>query len=190
MPTLCFIDIETGGFDPKANPITQIACLAVDSETAQIVDTYEAKIRFRRENCHAKAMSLRSYDGWDAVSKHPKEVAHDFKAFLDKHASIKRVSKEDKPFRLAIPVAYNAKFDVDFLVEWFKRLDTFFAADAGQRLCVMELSKWYFSKHSNLERPNSFKLVDVASYFGIDLSNAHDALADITATYEIWKRII
>jgi oligoribonuclease (3'-5' exoribonuclease) len=43
--SIVFVDLETGGLDPKKHPITQIAAIAVDEEFREL-EVFEAKVIF------------------------------------------------------------------------------------------------------------------------------------------------
>jgi oligoribonuclease (3'-5' exoribonuclease) len=48
---IVFVDIETGGLDPKKHPVIQIGAAAVDG-SLEVLEAFEAKIQFdeRRAN--------------------------------------------------------------------------------------------------------------------------------------------
>ena len=94
------------------------------------------------------------------------------------------------------PVAYNGKFDMDFLKSWFEKVgqvtgkNNWFGSFFNYRL-VDPLAIIYGMRYAGLmPELKNFKLVTVCEHFGIDLGEAaHDALADIQATKALLKRL-
>ena len=56
-------------------------------------------------------------------------------------------------------------------------------------LCTLQRSLWYFQENPHAERPANLKLGTLAQHFGIELDNAHDALADVRATVKLYKAL-
>lgn len=87
-------------------------------------------------------------------------------------------------------VAHNAEFDGTFLREWFERLGLFLPA-SYRVFCTLHRAMWLFHENRSLTQPSDFKLGTLCSYFGISLplQEAHDALADVRATVELYRRM-
>lgn len=87
-------------------------------------------------------------------------------------------------------VAHNAEFDGAFLRKWFERLRLFLPA-SYRVFCTLHRAMWLFHEDRLLTPPNDFKLGTLCQYFGVALraSQAHDALADVRATVELYRRI-
>jgi DNA polymerase III epsilon subunit-like protein len=87
-------------------------------------------------------------------------------------------------------VAHNAEFDGPFLRSWFERLGLFFPG-SYRVSCTMQRAMWLFHEDQSLTPPADFRLGTLCEYFGAVLrpSEAHDALADVRATVELYRRM-
>ena len=99
------------------------------------------------------------------------------------------VSKFDKQDKFFI-VAYNAKFDVDFLRAFFrKNNDNYFNSWFwSANIDVMSIAAFYFSLKKEKTQIESFKLESICRLLGVDLyGNFHTAADDIRFTRELYK---
>ena len=99
---LVFFDIETGGIDPKRHPIIQLAAIAVDERLAML-EAFEAKIQFDVRKAKAKSLRKNHYHPgvWSQEACEPLEAAHDFAAFLRRHATVPALSGRGGMSRLS-----------------------------------------------------------------------------------------
>lgn len=180
---LIYIDTETDGLDPKKNSIIQIAGIIRVNGLDEEFDFKMAPWEGRESNPEALAISGRTIE---EVKGYPDQRAifQLFMALLGR--SVDRYNKADK-FMFC---AYNARFDDDFLREWFavngdKYYGSWFWTPA---LDVMQLAAFYLMQKRHT-MPN-FKLATVyETIIGKPMEGAHDALADIKATRDIAKVI-
>lgn len=185
---LIFCDLETGGLDPKRHPIIQIAAVAVN-ENLEAVEAFEAKIHFDEKKASADALRKNHYHPgvWQNEGKPAQDVAKEFAAFLRRHATLPMLSAKGEFYRVAQLVAHNAAFDGPFLFAWFEKQGVYLPAKRLV-LCTMQLAMWQFWL-PGAESPQSFKLADLCEHFGVPFhaAKAHDALADVTATVELFR---
>jgi DNA polymerase III epsilon subunit-like protein len=189
--SVVFFDTETGGLTP-AHPTIQLAAIAVDSEWNEL-ETFERKISFDVAKADPEALKLNHYDAraWqDAFSE--KVVVGLFAAFLKRHASVELVSRRTgNPYSVARLAGHNVVgFDLEWLAAAFKRHGQFFAADFRSVCDTRHGAVWFFEAHPELERPADFKLVTLATYFGIPTDGAHDALFDVRLSIALARRIV
>jgi oligoribonuclease (3'-5' exoribonuclease) len=99
---LVFLDLETGGTNPKRHPIIQLAAIAVDHHLDP-VEAFEAKIRFDEAKACRHSLRKNHYRRslWAIEALPPEEVARSFAEFLRRHAAVPMVSAEGKPYFLA-----------------------------------------------------------------------------------------
>lgn len=81
-------------------------------------------------------------------------------------------------------VAYNLPFDLTLLYTEFSRYDIDFPKEYGKYLDPLVIDK-AVDKY----RRGSRKLIDTAKFYGYDLSNAHEAEADVLATIYIARAL-
>lgn len=187
---LVFFDLETGGLDPKRNPIIQLAAVAVDSHL-EVLEGFEAKICFDPKKAAAHALRKNHYHPgrWAAEAREGVEVAKDFAAFLKRHATVHALSAKGDTYRVAQLVAHNAAFDGPFLQTWFGKQNVFLPA-RRLVLCTMQLAMWHFTL-SDDKAPSNFQLATLCEHFDVSFhaAAAHEALADATATVRLFQAI-
>lgn len=188
---LIFIDLETGGSDPKRHPIIQLAAIAVDKRL-EAVEGFEAKVRFNPKCANAYSLRKNSYHPgiWATEAREPKEVAKEFAQFLRRHATVSALSSKGERYDVAQLVAHNAAFDGPFLSEWYQRLDIYLPA-RRQLLCTLQLAMWHVAI-SGGKPPTNFQLATLCAHLGVPFhaAKAHDALGDVTATVQLYRALV
>jgi DNA polymerase III epsilon subunit-like protein len=189
---LIFVDLETGGPDPKRHPIIQIAAIAVDGESLASLEAIELKLRVdeRRATKYALRKNLYSRKLWQEKAWPEEEAARRFADFLKRHATHSEISRNGSEYYLAHLVAHNAEFDVAFLNSWYDRLKMYFPA-RRQALCTLQRCLWYFFENPSGAPPN-FRLDTLCRHFGVTFAaaDAHDALGDVRATVALYKALV
>lgn len=185
---LVFIDLETGGLDPKRHPIIQLAAVAVD-EQWEVLEAFEAKVKFDTHRANAHSLRKNHYHPgiWATEAREAKIVARNFAEFLRRHATSPALSAQGKSYQVAQLVAHNAAFDGPFISTWFDKLDLYLPA-RRQVLCTLQLANWYFAL-VDVKPPANFQLATLCAYFGIPFhaAAAHEALADVIATVQLFR---
>ncbi len=176
-----WIDFETSGLNPQTCGITQMAYL-IEAEDGTIIDEGEFNIKpFEGAEIQSEALKITGKT-YDEVMAYPdeKDVLEEFLGQLRLY--VDKMNKEDN---LTIG-AYNASFDIDFLRAWIDRYHrnffTYFNYHACDPLALLRILRW--EGKVNLQ---SLKLKTVyEAIFNKELK-AHDASADIRATYEVYQ---
>jgi len=180
-----FLDVETTGLDPNANEIFQISGIITDQ---QLNVLEECDWRFRPlslENVEPDAltktgMTLESLGGLPLSAK---EVYGNLIEMLSRHCD--RFNKLDKLHF----VAYNAKFDSDFIRRFFeKNGDQYYGSWFwNPAICAMQATAWMTMRVRGA-LPN-FKLGTVCACAGLewDEEKAHDASYDVHKTLELYQ---
>jgi DNA polymerase III epsilon subunit-like protein len=185
---LLFVDLETGGLDPKKHPITQIAAIAVNEEL-EAIEAFEVKVRFDERKANADSLRKNHYHPgvWAREGMAASVAAKGFADFLRRHASVPMLSAKGESYHVAQLVAHNAAFDGPFLFEWYEKQDLYLPAKR-LLLCTMQLAMWQFWTTGSIS-PASFKLQDLCQHFGVPFhaAKAHDALGDVTATLQLFR---
>lgn len=182
-----FFDLETDSLELDCQ-IIQLGAVAMKGD--RIVDQFEAKLKFDESKSNPEALKLNGYskEAWiNAVE--PAVVCKQFAKWLEPYKVIEKISnKKGTPFKVAKLAGFNAPiFDVPRLQSLFKQHDVFLPADY-RILDVMQMALWYFEL-TGISTPESLKLSKLCEYFGVPLTNAHDALADVIATAALSFRI-
>lgn len=192
---IVFFDLETGGLDMK-HPIIQIAAAAVDYEWTNL-GSFERKLKFDPAACDPEALRINHYtdEAWEKAQE-PRAVLHEFAGWLSTYRSVKLVSKRTgNPYVVARVAGHNAQFDVDRLSAFFKSWHEFLAIDFGSVLDTRQGAIWYFEERRRrgiplLELPRDYKLGTLARWFGIEVKEQHEALADVRLTIEVAKHLL
>ena len=178
-----YLDLETTGTNPYSCGIHQVAATAVvgggEWEKVWHIKPHDGAI---------------FQDGWDVADVGQETVRNypttdeqfytEFLAWLT--TFVNKFDRQDKMFL----IGWNTRFDEDFLRQVFKRRNNNFFGSYffTPSLDVMQLAAWQLAH----VRPTlaNFKQTTVYEYlFAKELEDAHDALADIRATREIYKQI-
>lgn len=203
---IVFVDLETTGLDPEAHTPIQIAAIACElvsypADGRRVLEElarFETKIRFKKERATPRALAVNSYDAdtWAAEAVHPAEASQSFGRFLEPYRDVEVISKRRGTlYKVAQLAGHNARFDVDFLAAWYRKLGTFMAG-SFRPLCTMNLAmiRALESGHGltpeQFSAPDGFKLSTLCELFGIvvhtpDESALHDANYDVRATLEL-----
>lgn len=209
------LDFETGGLKCQECACTQIAIHAVRLDTFETIDRYVAYIApycKRPDKLPNKRKVLRSkYDQensepmvyeekaltysaitMDMLEKHGvdiKQVASDVIQFIKANTMSK--GRSSKPFL----IGQNIGFDIGFMQQLMEYGD-----QTGEWSKVMRGTTDYYGNFqptyvdtiilgqlalSHLDNVTSYKLEILAERLGIELDDAHDADADVTATTNI-----
>ena len=172
-----WLDTETTGLDPDKHGIIQLAMIIdIDGEKK---DSLVLNMRPTGRIATPEALEvngctneqIRGFEPWESVY-------HKVVEFMGKY--VDKFDKEDK-FILG---GQNVGFDSDMMMSWFKHCGDkywFSWVKAGayiDTLRVITFLQWSGKVPILENRKNE----TICKHFGIDLSNAHDAMADIEAT--------
>lgn len=175
MNFLC-LDLETSGFDPNKCAITEIAAIPIiNGVKGEPFVSYVRPHEGARIDPEALKITKMTYDQlWKFPE--PKEVIESFLDWVD--------SKETM-FTL---LGHNVPFDRRFLYSFFTRNAAhgdFVTRFRPDDVCTEDMARKALKNKSNA--PKSMSLGSLCKYFDIKLDNAHSALPDIEATYELYQ---
>jgi len=183
MKKVLWFDTETTGLDAEKNDIIQFAAMVEIDKI--IVDEFQIKMQpIDYENISPKALEVHGNTIEDLKSFIPaKDGYREIYLFLNKH--IDRFNKTDK----FLSAGQNVRFDIDFLrANFIKNNNNYFGAYFDYHFLDLQ-SVTALAVRNGLINPMSYKLVDVAFCVGVSLENAHDAIADIKATREVFLKL-
>jgi len=180
---ICFVDVETTGLDPKVHAIIQ---LSGSIQKGDLVDEFDYRLKpFKGDMLSPSTTAVHGYTKED-IEKFPESIEsyNKFIKLLD--STVNKYDKKDKLFL----AAFNATFDDGFLRRLFEKCGNKFYGSYfwWPPLDVAILAAEYL-KETRHTMPD-FKLSTVyATIFGTPFIDAHDALADIKATREIYLKV-
>ena len=179
-----WLDLETGGLEPKTNPILQLGCI-IEIDGRRI---WERKLICRGfDGCeiHPKALEVNGLDS-KKVKQWPSEDEL-YKSLLEiLHKFVNRYDKTDK----FVIGGYNVSFDVGFLREMFKRQgDPYFGAWFAFQFIDPSSIVRFIQYAGAMDEFARMKLVDLAKHFEVDRPDAHDALADVEMTIDVVNKM-
>jgi len=172
---LAFVDLETTGLNPHKHEIIEIGCLiAKQNDTGEWVVSEEFEFKVQPEHIETaepEALRINHYDESTWMFGHSQQEA------------LKTLSKKCDG---CVMVGQNVSFDYAFLATKFGKYDIadpFFYA----KLDTISLAYMRFRKDSEM---TSFTLRELCEKLGVQNNKAHTALADIRATFEVFKKLM
>ncbi len=172
---LAFVDLETTGINPFTHEIIEIGCLVAkqnDNGEWVTVEEFEFKVKPEHiETAQPEALRINHYDESAWMFAHTQEQA------------LQALSQKCDG---CVMVGQNVSFDYAFLAAKFGKYnikDPFFYA----KLDTISLAYMRFRKDATM---TSFTLRELCERLGIKNEKAHSALADIRATFEVFKRLM
>jgi DNA polymerase III epsilon subunit-like protein len=176
---LAFIDLETTGLSPDRHEIIEIGGLIVKQipqagrgPKLEVIDEFEFKVKPEHiETAESEALRINGYNEADWL------FAPGLKEVMEVVA--------DKT-RDACLVGFNIYFDWKFLEAAFAKTGVVPKMHYHRiEVMSMALVKLYHD-----EQAHSFSLKGVAERLGVKNEQAHTALSDIKATFEIYKKLL
>lgn len=183
-----WIDTETTGIDPSNSAAFQVACVLVDNgqlicERCFFLNPLSETIKY-----HEGAGSVHGYSE-EQIKEFPPEKEEVLKIAAFFAEARELFKKDGSKTEKMIIAGYKVGFDIGHIKALLERngyqLEDYFmsiVADVFLQVKKAEVQK-------ALPYLPDRKLGTVAKHLGVSLENAHDALADITATREVAKRL-
>jgi DNA polymerase-3 subunit epsilon len=180
---ILYFDTETSGLDSKTNDILTIGgIIEIDGEVEE--EFYLEMQSFNYDNISEEALKINGLELKKIKTfMSPKLAYKQLQRIFSKY--INRYNKLDK----FTCVGHNVRFDLDFLTEfWKKNNDKYLGSYIDYHFLdtMVILNLMMYKKAIQLE---NCKLVTATQKFGIKL-DAHNAMNDIKATRELFKKLI
>lgn len=184
-----FIDIESTGTDRDLDQIIEFACIITGDDLVPI-DSLHMKLKttLKPDQLSPSAIEKTGMT-YDVIMSHPYTQAEGYQMLTEFLSTyVDRYNKKDK---LQF-VAYNAKFDSDFVRKLFSDMnDNFYGSYFWHPpLCIMEIFA-FMVREDRASFPD-FKLETLVKAAGIewDETKAHEALYDILQSIELYKKLL
>lgn len=176
---LAFIDVETTGLDADKHELIEVGCVLarqVSQEgkgpSIEVLDEFEYKIIPEHlETADPESLAINGYTAEKWANAIPLAEA---------------MGKFSERVRGASFVAHNAFFDYEFIDHAFKKTGTRNFMHY-HRLDTISIA---FAKLYDVPEVEKFSLRFLCEYFGITNKNAHTALSDARATFEVYKKLL
>jgi DNA polymerase-3 subunit epsilon len=173
-----FIDTETTGLDPDKHELIQIAGIVMrianpsDPSTYELIEEFEYKIKPERiGDANPLSLKINQYDPskWtEALSL--KEAMH-------------LVNAKTKD---SVMIAHNVAFDSAFLEKAFKNVGLVNTMHY-HRLDTVSMAYALLKNNKDVDH---LSLRALCNYFDIHREGEHEALADVRATVELYKKLM
>lgn len=184
---LIFVDLEMTGLDPTRHEILEIGALVVNPKTLAIEKEYEVKVQPEHiETADPEALKVNGYKAENWTGAKPiVQVLEEFNNLAP--------GGMIAGWNLALDFVF---LDVAFRRHGIKRNFDYHALD------VLPLA-WFHSTfprqaqdrsgqapQGNSEQVNELKLSKFCEYFEIPRGAKHQAMADVKATYQLFRKLI
>lgn len=176
---LAFIDLETTGTNPQKHEIIEIGCVLAKQEpgpggksTIKKLEEFDIKVKPKRiEDAEPGALRVNRYSESEWL----------FAVELEE--ALKTLNEKVKD---AIIIAQNVSFDWAFLAKALH--------ESGMKE-EMNYHKWdlasvAFGALKDDDSLQKFTMRSLCEHFGVVNENAHTALSDARASYEVYKKIL
>lgn len=184
---LVMYDTETSGLSPWKAEIIQIAAVAyqIEGREWQQVGEFERKLRFDESKASQEALEMNCYDPltWETEAIDSHDALSDFNNWCKPYRDVERVSKKSgKSFYNLRTGGHNvASFDAEFVRSWYKKHNEFCPMDYSAVIDTLHLARSLFTLWFPEYPLENHKLETLCGVYGIELTDAHDALADVKA---------
>ncbi len=168
---LAFIDIETTGLDVILHEIVHIGCVLTTPDL-KVIEEFELKIKPERiEKADPVSLKISHYDPflWGSALT----LREAMNIFTDK-------------VKDCIMVGQNVAFDAGFLEHAYSRMNMVNSMHY-HKLDTISIAWAKLHKDPDFEH---FSLREMCIRFDIKNENAHTALSDARATYELYKKLM
>jgi len=181
---IAYFDVETGGVDPHQHGLLQIAMILEIDGLIEEQDSWFVR-PYPQDKIDPEALEINGIEaGQFDTFRDPRELLTDvILPMLARH--VDRYERTDK----FTPAGYNVRFDIDFLRQWFvKGGEKYYGSYFNYRFVDPLPLLYWLCLERRIVLPD-YKLVTVCNHLGIEIVNAHDAMADIRATREVVQHL-
>lgn len=182
---ILWYDTETTGLTENSAMFQISGVIEIDGEVKEEFDIFchpHEDADISEQALEVTGMSREELDGFQSPKKAYEELVEIFSKYIDKF------DREDK----FIIAGQNVKFDIDVLNRFFKRNnDNYLGSFLNYKQVFDTLSVYTALEIANVvPKLENHKLETICKIMGVELSNAHNSLADIKATKEVGDKLL
>ncbi|MCR4283843.1 MAG: 3'-5' exonuclease [Parcubacteria group bacterium] len=176
---LAFTDLETTGLDAHEHEIIEIGCIIARQAPAliggpkiEVMEEFLLKVKPEHlETADPEALKINGYN--EAEWKDAIPLKEAMEIFANKTVD-------------AALIAQNVSFDWVFLDEAFRKT----GVENKMHYHKLDVISFAFAKLYDKPDAQKFSLRALCKYLGVRNEKEHSALADIRATFEVYKKLI
>ena len=182
-------DLETGGFNPQENLLTEIAFIVIDGFSLQEKYRYSSYI-YPYDDKHYLSKSAIQLTG--ITMDKLKQEGKPLKVVLDEISNIWKGFKVS--YYLPVLVGHNIGGFDNFWLEYI--FDYIYGANSGKNgACKLydyvahsSMDTMFFARQKYMnDEVADFKLGTIGKHLGIDNSSAHEGMADVEQTVDVFR---
>lgn len=213
---ICVFDFETDGSDPNTCSPVQLSAVMIDTNRLEIIDNSEFNVYFKPEKIelakgsvdisvysdsdilewHGKIKGISKEEVFDKWTQYPdqKHSWQQFLNYLDSYHVVSSGKKNKSQFTAPKASGYNIiRFDMRIInrlsskygnINKENNTNIFHPRD---QIDIMNIA-WLWL--SDIPEIKSLSLDNLRNYFGIDATNAHDAIKDVSDCADILIRFL
>jgi len=174
-PAFFAFDTETTGLDPDKDQIIQIGMILLDNAFNEV--SRKVIHAFPEVPVHPKAAEVNGYSVEEWTNR---GAVSQIVLFAEIHAFVDGC-------RGMHPLCHNIPFDVGFLKKLFKVHEGAYGKHFSYHTVDTVGIALFVDMVLSGKKSSSYKLASLCERFSITLDNAHDALADIEATVNLFR---
>lgn len=172
---IAVIDVETTGLNPVKHEILEIGCLIAerqDDGDFKVLKEFECKVKPNRiEDAEEGALRVNGYNEADWMFAHTIEEA------------LKELNEVAKG---AVMVAHNLCFDHAFIDNAYRAT----GIESAMHYQKIDTLTYAVAKLDGDPDLSNWSLRALCEYYGVLNEKAHTAMADVRATYEVFRRMV
>ncbi|UUV19492.1 3'-5' exonuclease [Fusobacteria bacterium ZRK30] len=182
---ILWYDTETTGLTENSAMFQISGVIEVEGEVKEEFDIFchpHEGADISEQALEVTGVSREKLDGFQSPKKAYEELIEIFSKYIDKF------DREDK----FIIAGQNVKFDIDVLNRFFKRNnDNYLGSFLNYKQVFDTLSVYTALEIADVvPKLENHKLETICKIMGVELSNAHNSLADIKATKEVGDKLL
>ena len=186
---ICACDVETTGLDPEEHELWQLACIPLtfnltQDKTRPVLELFVRPSTLDTHKPADLALTNKQIDFLMRTGFTPAEAVEQFDLWFEK--------LKLQEGRRVIPLAHNWKFDHQFMQK-FLGYDHYNYLFDGMHRDTFQTALFVNDMAEFLGEPIPFSrtnLTVLCNKLGVELFDAHDALADSYATVEVYRKLI